>query len=555
MKHLIKYIVVKTLLVTGVLVLCTYAKVASQSLSLMGGNHCVGQPHSFWLSGGSGCSVRWEVHAVGDYQIIEQSNERIVVSWPVPDQANAVIAYYVCGGQSGSFGVSVPIYAYVTPTVSLSADPNSAVAGTPIKFTASATNQGSSPDYYWYVNNAQVAKGISNTYTPTNLNNNDKVKVVLDSSYPCVNTDGISSNEIQVTINHYPAVNAGTDQTLAGAKSVTLTGTASDPWGTISSVSWTKVSGPAATLSGQNTLTLAASNLVKGVYVFRLTATDNTGLTKSDDVRITIAAPLNNYNWIKETTVLVEGKKAEAEITSLTAQEKGITWNYFDGLGRSMQSVQVQASPQQKDIVQPVIYDEFGREKYKYLPYVSTETSGYYKVNPVGTDAATYPSSPQAKFYSSPGEAVAYSTKPYSETVFEQSPLNRVLKQGAPGETWQPNADPALDRSIQLHYETNGENEVILFSYNSATGLIGSGTAGALRYYDPNQLYVKRTMDEHDNAVIEYTDKEGRTVCKKVEYEKANDVKKYASTYYIYDDFGTLVVVLPPEAINNLPQN
>jgi Domain of unknown function (DUF6443) len=46
---------------------------------------------------------------------------------------------------------------------------------------------------------------------------------------------------------------------------------------------------------------------------------------------------------------------------------------YFDGLGRPMQSVSTQGSPTQKDIVQTIVYDAFGRESKKYLP-VSTNT-------------------------------------------------------------------------------------------------------------------------------------------------------------------------------------
>jgi hypothetical protein len=73
------------------------------------------------------------------------------------------------------------------------------------------------------------------------------------------------------------------------------------------------------------------------------------------------------------------------------------------------------------------------------------------------------------------------------------------------------------------------------------------------RYYAKDKLFKNITLDEHTNESIEFTDKEGKVICKKVQYKKEGSVKLYASTYYVYDEFGNLVVVLPPEAIASLP--
>jgi hypothetical protein len=94
------------------------------------------------------------------------------------------------------------------------------------------------------------------------------------------------------TTNLPPVSNAGADKTVTlPANSVTLTGSGTDVDGSVSSYIWTRVSGPnTPTLSGTTTATLAASNLVAGTYVFRLTVTDNGGLTASDDVNVIVAA-------------------------------------------------------------------------------------------------------------------------------------------------------------------------------------------------------------------------------------------------------------------------
>lgn len=112
------------------------------------------------------------------------------------------------------------------------------------------------------------------------------------------NTD---SDYIKVTIdptliNILPTVSAGTDKTITlPTSSLSIAGTASDIDGTISTYAWTKVSGSTATLGGVSTATLSASNLLEGVYTFRLTVTDNRGGQKSDDVNVTVNPAPNNH--------------------------------------------------------------------------------------------------------------------------------------------------------------------------------------------------------------------------------------------------------------------
>jgi len=59
-------------------------------------------------------------------------------------------------------------------------------------------------------------------------------------------------------------------------------------------------------------------------------------------------------------------------------------------------------------------------------------------------------------------------------------------------------------------------------------------------------------MDEHNNEVIEYVDKQGKTLCKKVQYDTNGATKLYAETYYLYDNLDNLVLVLQPEGTRQL---
>ena len=93
-------------------------------------------------------------------------------------------------------------------------------------------------------------------------------------------------------VNQTPSVNAGSNQTVnLPTNTINLTGVASDPDGSIISYLWTKQSGPASgTLVNSDQATLTVNNLVAGIYVFRLTVTDNQGATAMDDVQVTVVS-------------------------------------------------------------------------------------------------------------------------------------------------------------------------------------------------------------------------------------------------------------------------
>jgi len=88
-----------------------------------------------------------------------------------------------------------------------------------------------------------------------------------------------------------PVANAGQDLVVfLPNNSVVIDGTASQDDGVINDFAWQQISGPNnATLSGENTAMLSASNLVEGVYVFRLSVTDDDMLVDSDDVTVTVS--------------------------------------------------------------------------------------------------------------------------------------------------------------------------------------------------------------------------------------------------------------------------
>jgi MYXO-CTERM domain-containing protein len=94
--------------------------------------------------------------------------------------------------------------------------------------------------------------------------------------------------------NSAPVVNAGPDLTVDERAQVSLTGTAYDVDGNALTYAWTQVSGPAVTLTGDNTLKpsfTAPEVTANARLVLRLTVSDGTGpgsASASDTVAITI---------------------------------------------------------------------------------------------------------------------------------------------------------------------------------------------------------------------------------------------------------------------------
>jgi RHS repeat-associated protein len=229
------------------------------------------------------------------------------------------------------------------------------------------------------------------------------------------------------------------------------------------------------------------------------------------------------------------------------------TTSFFDGLGRPLQTVQRQMTPGNSpvDLVSPVVYDAFGREAYKYMPYVATtgnSADGNLKQDPF-TD--------QKNFYQNayPAEQPAYTGEQvyYGQTNYEASPLNRVLKTLAPGNSWA-----GSDNGVAIQYLVNSlsdsveiwniNNDPLTYAGNDITTNIPTGSG----YYPAGQLYKTVTVDEQGHAVAEYKDMEGQVILKKVQVTTAaGDFSGYngwLSTYYVYDKLNQLRFVLSPKA-------
>lgn len=228
--------------------------------------------------------------------------------------------------------------------------------------------------------------------------------------------------------------------------------------------------------------------------------------------------------------------------------------SYADGLGRPWQTVVKQGAQIPNgpltDLVSINVYDEFGREVRKFLPYVSTDVKGAIKFSPFQQQAAFYNSNNQNSPLYNQNE-----TFYYGKTEFEASPLNRVERTYAPGNSWVNQG-----KGVKVQYLMNTINDVVrIWNVNDVANGFGTYTTSA--EYIPGELYKTITIDEQDHQVIEFKDKSGLVILKKVQVNTVTDNgsganhENWLCTYYIYDDYKLLRAVIQPKGVEYLRQN
>lgn len=232
-----------------------------------------------------------------------------------------------------------------------------------------------------------------------------------------------------------------------------------------------------------------------------------------------------------------------------------IATQYVDGLGRPIQTVTKKVTPSGKDLVSPVLYDAFNREQYKYPVFSAntaanntSTTDGLFKLNAFHQDSAFSKAQYPSENYF------------YSKNVYEASPLNRVLETYLPGNNWvgtstSPEAN-RHGRDIRYGVNTLNDNVQLWSVADGPAGTFGSYSIDSA--YQPGELSKLITEDEHGGQTIEFRDKDGKIVLRKVLLTANRDMGNgqghsgFMNTYYIYDRFNRLRCVLQPVGMTTI---
>jgi RHS repeat-associated protein len=226
------------------------------------------------------------------------------------------------------------------------------------------------------------------------------------------------------------------------------------------------------------------------------------------------AQQTNTRNYIISRTFKQSGGNVN-DVSKVVTQIK-----YFDGLGRNLQNVTVGQSPSGADFIQPNEYDAAGRQPKQYLPYVAAGSGGY-QANAVSDVGSWYAANTAGLQPTDLG-------RPFNETIYESSPLSRIVSQRAPGNK---------SASAVIQYRVNGANQINRYDYDPAANTIVQ--AGQ---YAPGMVSFVNFTDEQGNLMNEFTDLSGQMVCRQVIAAAGITL----STYYVYDDMGLLRATLQP---------
>ena len=240
-----------------------------------------------------------------------------------------------------------------------------------------------------------------------------------------------------------------------------------------------------------------------------------------------------DYNSVKLETVKIEEVIEETQISSLNANEKRTDIRFFDGFNRVRQEKSLNASPNGNDIIQSTEFNSFNTKIKEYLPYALDQDNENYNYD--------YINETQTFYNGGSANRITLTEFPYTERVTEKNIINRVVKIGFPGESW----NLGTDHTKELSYQENTTSDAVLHWILDSKELPVQVSS-----YSADKLYKNVTQDESGKKIIEFRNEFNLVVLKRIVLNES--LSSWVDTYYVYDKFKRLRYVLPPEAVKQL---
>ena len=238
----------------------------------------------------------------------------------------------------------------------------------------------------------------------------------------------------------------------------------------------------------------------------------------------------------------------DAFLDTVSRRAQHIT--YLDGLGRSREECDTQASPSGKDIHRTTAYDRFGRTHQIRLPVASG--SDGFMLNTVAGDKDGTADAVQRQ-YADPTDDVADDPRPFQEILFEPSPLDRVSESFGEGAAWMTDR-----RSRSIRHLVNLRDDFIrvpIWKIHALSGLPVLDDAEPSGFYPAGTLRITEERDEQGRTTRSHRDRAGRLILRQIQTVDAPDestADDWAQTAYVYDGSGRLRWVLQPVLMRRL---
>jgi RHS repeat-associated protein len=253
-------------------------------------------------------------------------------------------------------------------------------------------------------------------------------------------------------------------------------------------------------------------------------------------------APLGSYpgisefNFIRTWTPARPEKDANVFVDAfMLPANADVKVDYFDGLGRPLQTVANRAGLYGRDWIKLHKYNSKGLEANDYIPFSSVESDFDGKFEP---NAYTILYNLSQYYYAG--------QRPFSEKIYDNSPLDRATKVYNAGtyNTSNPSAIPTTNYG----YASNDATEVFLIT----VGNTNTSYPVFEGYYAANTLKKIKVTDRDGKVTETFVDKQGRTLLSRSKADPIpsgpGSITQWAQTYYVYDNNNRLRYVIPPLA-------
>lgn len=228
-----------------------------------------------------------------------------------------------------------------------------------------------------------------------------------------------------------------------------------------------------------------------------------------------------NHNSITETTYTAAGGSTYRNAVQ-----------YLDGLGRSIAEILENGGGSGEDILTAQNYDEAGRLWKKWLP---TPLSG--------TVTGTFYDSAQSS-----GQSYYSDTYPYTESIYETSPRERIVSEYGPGADWRT-ASKDIEYGLMSNSSVSS-NMLYHRGFSVSWSSTGALTLTRKAASSAATLKVIKTTDEDDRSVLEFYNSYGEKVLERRLMTTSST--GWYDTHFVYDNMGRLAVVIPPKLTNQL---